>query len=251
MQHRPPPDDRRIVGREKPHRDDLQAELLSRHDFLAVGRQLGLQAEHDRHVRTVDVRVNQANAGAAPDQGKRHIDRHGCLADTALSGADGDHVLDAGDGSPATLEPHRFPHPRGHLHIDYGDTWHLHDGRPGLIAHLILDGTRRRRQLDRERHGAPVDLEILDESQRDDVSMQIRVLHDLQGVENRGFSQFHDFKNTTRKASCLPRSASPKGRKFRGLCHREGAAGRPSRASGRRGAPTAGGGVRARPPRRE
>ena len=38
VQHRPAPDDRRIVVGQKPHRDHLDAVLLRRHDLLAVGR---------------------------------------------------------------------------------------------------------------------------------------------------------------------------------------------------------------------
>ena len=44
VQHRSAPDDRRIVVREKPHRDDLQAVFLRRHDLLAVGGELRLDA---------------------------------------------------------------------------------------------------------------------------------------------------------------------------------------------------------------
>ena len=44
VQHRPAPDDRRVVSREEGHRDDLHPVLLGRHDLLAVGRELGLQA---------------------------------------------------------------------------------------------------------------------------------------------------------------------------------------------------------------
>ena len=38
VQHRPAPDDRRIVVGHEPDRDDLHAVLLGRHDLLAVGR---------------------------------------------------------------------------------------------------------------------------------------------------------------------------------------------------------------------
>ena len=62
VQHRPAPDDRRIVAGQESHRDDLQPVLLGRHDLLAVGGQLRLHAEHDRHVRAVDVGVDQADA---------------------------------------------------------------------------------------------------------------------------------------------------------------------------------------------
>ena len=40
VQHRPAPDDRRVVRRHEPHRDHLEPVLLGRHDLLAVGREL-------------------------------------------------------------------------------------------------------------------------------------------------------------------------------------------------------------------
>ena len=70
VQHRPAPDDRRIVAGQEAHRHDLDAVLLGRHDLLAVGRQLGLQAEHDRHVRAVDVAVDHRDAAAALAQAR-------------------------------------------------------------------------------------------------------------------------------------------------------------------------------------
>ena len=60
-----------------------------------------------------------------------------------------------------------------------GDAGNLHHGRARLIAHLILHRTRRRRQLDRERDAAAVDLQILDEAEADDVAVQIGIADDL------------------------------------------------------------------------
>jgi hypothetical protein len=65
VQHRPAPDDRRIVGREEAHRDHLQAVFLGRQDLLAVVGELRFHAEHDRHVGAVDVGVHQADFAAA------------------------------------------------------------------------------------------------------------------------------------------------------------------------------------------
>ena len=96
VQHRTAPDDRRIVAGQEAHRDDLQAVLLRRDDLLAVGGELRLQAEHDRHVRAVDVAVDDADAAAALGERDREVDCDGRLADAALAGADRDDVLDAG-----------------------------------------------------------------------------------------------------------------------------------------------------------
>ena len=100
------------------HRDDLQAVLLGRQDLLAVGRQLRFHAEHDRHVRAVDVAVDQADLAAALRQRDRQIDRDRRLADAALAGADGDDVLHARQRLPRPSPVDRLAHPRAHLHVD-------------------------------------------------------------------------------------------------------------------------------------
>ena len=68
---------------------------LGRNDLLAVGLELRLQPEHDRHVRPVHVAVEQRDAAAALRERDREVDRDRRLADAALAGADGDDVLDA------------------------------------------------------------------------------------------------------------------------------------------------------------
>ena len=76
--------------------------------------ELRLQAEHDRHVRSVDVAVEHADAGAALRQRHREVHRHRRLADAALAGADRDHVLDAGQRRLAVLgRRHRLHDERG------------------------------------------------------------------------------------------------------------------------------------------
>ena len=54
---------------------------------------------------------------------------------------------------------------------------------------MILHRARGSRQLDRERHAAAVDAQILDESERHDVPMQIGILDDRQRAEHRRFSE--------------------------------------------------------------
>ena len=195
MQHRPAPDDRRIVVREESHRDDLQAVLLGRHDLLAVGDELRLHAEHDRHVGAVDVAVDDADATAALGQRNGQIHRHGRLADAALAGADRDDVLHARQRLTCAVADDAFADARAHLHVDAGDTGHLQHGGARLIAHLILDRTRRRRQLDGEGDLPAVNLEILDEAERDDVLVKIRILDDLQRIEHGDWFNGHGLKN--------------------------------------------------------
>src|SRR5262249_41604693 len=97
VQHRPTPDDGRIFRREKTHRHNLQAMLLGWHDLLSISSELcSRQPEHDRHIGTVDVAVENANAASAARERQSQIDRNGRLTDAALPRADGDDVLDPG-----------------------------------------------------------------------------------------------------------------------------------------------------------
>ena len=118
VQHRAAPDHRRVVSGQKPHRHELDAVLLRRNDLLAVGRELGLQAEHDRDVRAVDVAVDHRDPAAALAERDRQVDRDGRLADAALAGADRDDVLHAGHGRLARVRRQRRADLRRHLDLD-------------------------------------------------------------------------------------------------------------------------------------
>ena len=48
-----------------------------------------------------------------------------------------------------------------------------------LLAHLVLDRTGRRRQLDGERHAPAVDAQVLDEFQGDDVAVEVGIVDRL------------------------------------------------------------------------
>jgi hypothetical protein len=85
---------------------DLHAVFLCGNDLLAVGRQLRVDAEHQRDIRTVDVAVEEPDAAPALRQRQCQVHSDRGLADAALSGADGDDVLDARQRRPA-----RFPAP--------------------------------------------------------------------------------------------------------------------------------------------
>jgi len=60
------------------------------------------------------------------------------------------------------------------------------------LAHLVLDRTRRGGQFDGERHATAVDLEILDEPERDDVLVEIGIANHGQGIEHGGVSDGHE-----------------------------------------------------------
>ena len=53
-----------------------------------------------------------------------------------------------------------------------------------LLAHLLLDRAGWRRQLDREGDVATADLQVADEPEGDDVTVEVRVLHGPQRIEN-------------------------------------------------------------------
>ena len=124
-----------------------------------------------------------ADAATHLHQGNRQVDRHGGLADAALSCADRDHVLHAGQGGPVGFRRRCGAHLCGELHVDVGDA-KCSNRRDRLLAHLILDRTCRRRQFDGERHASTGDLQILHEAERHDVATKVRVGYRAQRIEH-------------------------------------------------------------------
>ena len=64
--------------------------------LFAHQRLLG-DAHHHRDTRAVDIGIEQPDLRAGAGQRDRHVDGHRRLADAALAGRNGDHVLDALD----------------------------------------------------------------------------------------------------------------------------------------------------------
>jgi hypothetical protein len=195
VQHRSAPDHRSVVAGQERHRDELDSVLFRRNDLLAVGGELGLQAQHDRHVRAVDVAVDHRDAAAALAERDGEVHRHGRLADAALAGADGDDVLDAGHWSLAGIGPERRPDLRRHLDVDPSHPGKAADHVTRLIAHLVLDRTGRRGELDGEANATIGYPKILDELQRDDIAVEIGIPNGRQGLEDgclRGLRGAHD-----------------------------------------------------------
>jgi hypothetical protein len=184
----------------KPMEIDLEAVFLRRQDLLAICRELRADAEHDRHVGTVDIPVDDADAAAVFRQRDRKVDRDRGLSDAALAGADGDDVLHSFDRRPSGFGRGHGAHARGHFHIHGGDTRQCRHRGVRLVAQHVLYGTRGSRQLDGERHAAAVDAEILDESKRHDVPVQIGILDDRQRAEHRRFSDHTQMIMTEREA---------------------------------------------------
>ena len=195
VQHRPTPDNRCVVAREKAHRDDLQAVLLGRHDLLAVGRELGVYAEHDRHIRPIDVAVHHADAAAAFGERDCDVHRDRRLANAPLARANGDHVLHPGQQRSGAVGSRCRANLRAHLHVDRRHSRQLHHRSARLIAHLILHRTCRRRQLDCKRHATVVDAQILDETEADDVAVKIGIVDDPERIQHRSLLHCHILKN--------------------------------------------------------
>ena len=118
VKHGAAPDHRRIIAREKRHRDQLDPVLARRNDLAAVvARQLRADAEHDRHVRSIDVAVNHGDAAAHLSERDGEIDGDRRLADASFASTNGDDVLDACNGGLRGIHVGRRTHLRGHLDV--------------------------------------------------------------------------------------------------------------------------------------
>ena len=74
-----------------------------------------------------------------------------------------------------------------HLDVDGRHAWHRGDQRLRLRLQAILHRTRRRRQLDRERHGARgIDREALHEAEADDVLSEVGIDDAAKRIEHGG-----------------------------------------------------------------
>ena len=98
VQHRPAPDDRRVLLDEEADRHDLHAVGLERED-LALGRDrraLAAETEHARDRVAPDVGVEDADGLAVERQRGGEVRGQRRLADAALARADAQDVLDLG-----------------------------------------------------------------------------------------------------------------------------------------------------------
>ena len=82
---------------EQAHGDHGDAAALDRDHALLLTtaqhlRRLISNAEHQRSVRAIDVRIQQAHAQALTGQGTGQVHRHRALAHAAFAAAHGDHV---------------------------------------------------------------------------------------------------------------------------------------------------------------
>ena len=180
------PDDGLARRHEELDRDRLHAVPLERQDLLVLALSgLAVQAEHDRDVRAGDVGIEKPDCG--PVAGQRHgeVDGHGALADTALAGRDGNHVLDPGE--ELLCRPRR----RAANHRPPGEFNRHNANRVECGVHarfdLVLERARRRCQFDGEGDGATVDDQVLDHVAGHEVSAELRFLDRAQGGHDSGF----------------------------------------------------------------
>src|SRR3954471_1110797 len=124
VQHRSAPDHRRIVGRQEGHRDELDAVLIGGNDPATVGAELRGDAQHHRHVRTIDVAVDHRHARAGLAERDREIHRDRGLADAALARTHGDDVAHTGDRLFRHVADHRGADLGGHRDVDSRHTGH-------------------------------------------------------------------------------------------------------------------------------
>ncbi len=102
--HRAAPYHGRFRVDEEADRHRLYAVAFERlHAFSVPGLGLGRDAEHLRLRRTIDIGIENADAGAFGSERESQVGRGGGLADAALAGRDGDDVLDARNQLHAAL----------------------------------------------------------------------------------------------------------------------------------------------------
>jgi hypothetical protein len=176
---------------QKTDRHRLDAVADQRLEVLAVGR-FGLvgDAEHGRLRRAIDVGVEHADARAFGSQRQRQVDGGGGFADAALAGRHGDDVLDVGDQLDAALHA-----VRDDLEPDVrGGGGHAVDALE-LVFDLLLDAgelaLRRVAELDVDRNGAAVDLDVASGFGRNVILVGIRINQLFQCVLHLQFGNGH------------------------------------------------------------
>ena len=148
VEHRAAPDERLTGFHQQSHRDDFHAVGLGGRDLFACwGRQF-FDAHHGGDVRTVNVRVHQADACAALRQRDGDVDRDRALAHAALARTDRDGVLDGGVDQPAHAPV--IGDIGRHLDLDRLHASHRHHGLFRLRFDFSAQRAGGRRQHDRE-----------------------------------------------------------------------------------------------------
>src|SRR5215475_3736173 len=187
MEHRAAPDDGLVAGIEQPDRHGLHAVIDGRDYHFASHIRHVFAAHHNRHVRSVNVGIEDAHF--RPRQAERHgqIDRDRGFAYAALAGADRDDVFDASDVGLVERSA-RLRHFRFHLHLDAFDAWYGHDGFLSLEFELIAHRAGGRGQNEAKADNPAADLYVAYHVERDYVFSQVGILHRPQRIENHVLS---------------------------------------------------------------
>ena len=127
-------------------------------------------------------RVEQADRRARLGEGHRQVDADGALADAALARGDGHDVLDARNelfGLPRLrTADHRTP---GDVDAGGADAG---QGRPGIALDLVLERAGGGRQLDGHAQRGPVDDQVLDHVEADQVASELGFLDRAKHVDH-------------------------------------------------------------------
>ncbi len=189
--HRPAPDHRRVGVDQEADRHRLHTVGLERLERLAV---LGFgpagNAEHGRLRGTVNVRVENTDAGAFGRERERQVHRRGRLADAAFAARDRDYVLDAGNELHAALDGVRR---------DLVADAHRHLAHAGKRRELLLDKLAQdlvlaargigEHQVDRD--VAAVDLHLAHRFAGDEIAAGVGIVQCTQAGLNVGLGDCH------------------------------------------------------------
>ena len=151
-----------------------------------------LGAQKNRHVRPVDVGIEDAGARAQLREGEREVHGAGRLADAPLPRPHRDDVLD-----PLDLLALRDIAGAGHLRVPFDLRLRRarQRGQCGIdvVVNLVLQGAGRRRQDHPHPDRLRVDQgDILDHLEIHHGPMELGVLDPAQGREDVGFAQLRD-----------------------------------------------------------
>ena len=97
MQHRTTPHQRPVSGIDEAHRDHLDAVRFQRLDLILTYHPwLHIDAHHKRHIRTIDIRIEQSDFVSQLRQRDCQIHRDGGLSHSTLARSHCNDVLDSG-----------------------------------------------------------------------------------------------------------------------------------------------------------
>ncbi len=160
-QHRTTPDHRLTGIEDCAERHNLEPMSLERrHLAVGSGMRALTNAEHDRHIRSIDIGIKQPDPCSGEPQRDRDVDRDGGLADTALACADRNRIPDSGD-LLAPRQPSRGADVGVPADLDPRDTRHHPDDRGvDVLADAILERTCRRGEHNSNRGHATLDRQV-------------------------------------------------------------------------------------------